>query len=138
MVAKLQRRARQVRPEAMVLRAPAEELPFDDDSFDAVVATLVLCTVTDQAVVLAEVARVLRPGGQLVFLEHVRSEDPRVARRQDRINWLNRIVAHGCNCNRRTLDALTRAGYEVTDLRRTELPKAPSFVRPLVLGRAAH
>ena len=136
MLSRLQRRAGQVRPDAMVLRAPAEELPFDDASFDAVVTTLTLCTVADQAAVLREVTRVLRPGGQLVFLEHVRSDDPKVAHLQDRINGLNRLVAHGCNCNRATLDALAEAGFTIDQLRRTELPKAPPFVRPLVVGRA--
>jgi ubiquinone/menaquinone biosynthesis C-methylase UbiE len=136
MLSRLQRRARQVRPDAMVMQAPAEDLPFDDDTFDAVVTTLTLCTVPDQGAVLREVNRVLRPGGQLVFLEHVRSDDAKVARLQDRVNGLNKLVAHGCNCNRATLEALRDAGFTIDRLRRTDLPKAPPFVRPLVVGRA--
>jgi ubiquinone/menaquinone biosynthesis C-methylase UbiE len=136
MLSRLQRRARQVRPDAMVMQAPAEDLPFDDDSFDAVVTTLTLCTVPDQGAVLREVTRVLRPGGQLVFLEHVRSDVAKVARLQDRVNGLNKLVAHGCNCNRATLEALRDAGFTIDQLRRTDLPKAPPFVRPLVVGRA--
>jgi ubiquinone/menaquinone biosynthesis C-methylase UbiE len=136
MIARLRRRAQELRPDALVLRAAAEELPFDDDSFDAVVTTLTLCTVRDAEAVLREIARVLRPSGQLVFLEHVRADDPKLARKQDRINPLNRLVAHGCNCNRATLESLAVAGFTVHELRRTDLPKAPSFVRQLVLGRA--
>ena len=65
----------------MVLRAPAEDLPFEDDTFDVVVSTLVLCGVDDQPRALREIRRVLRPGGRLLFLEHVRSTDPKIARR---------------------------------------------------------
>ena len=63
-----------------MLRAPAEDLPFEDASFDTVVATLVLCSVDDQPRALRQLRRVLRPGGRLLFLEHVRSEDPELAR----------------------------------------------------------
>src|SRR5512135_749004 len=69
--------------EAEVIQAPADRLPFPDDTFDTAVFTLVLCTVPDQAAALAEAARVLRPGGKLLFVEHVRSEDPKLARWQD-------------------------------------------------------
>ena len=120
---------------ATVLRAPAEDLPFDDDSFDTVVSTLVLCSVDDQPRALREARRVLRPGGQLLFLEHVRSDDPGLARKQDRMNWLNRLVVH-CACNRPTVSGVTEAGFTVEQLERSTLPKAPSFVAPLVVGRA--
>ncbi|HVN59686.1 MAG TPA: class I SAM-dependent methyltransferase, partial [Gaiellaceae bacterium] len=89
MLRRLQRAARDQMPSAKVLRAPAEDLPFEDDSFDAVVSTLVLCGVDDQPRALREARRVLRPGGRLLFLEHVRSDDPGLARFQDRMNWLN-------------------------------------------------
>ena len=69
-----------------VVRAPAEQLPFEDESFDFVVATLVLCTVDDPARALGEARRVLKPGGRLLFLEHVRSDDAKLARWQDRLN----------------------------------------------------
>src|SRR5690348_18405554 len=84
MIRRLQKKAREQAPLAKILRAPAEDLPFEDASFDTVVSTLVLCGVDDQARSLREIRRVLRPGGQLLFLEHVRSADPALARFQDR------------------------------------------------------
>jgi ubiquinone/menaquinone biosynthesis C-methylase UbiE len=121
---------------AHVVRATAEELPFEDGSFDVVVSTLVLCTVTDQKRALAEIHRVLKPGGRLLFLEHVRAEDAKLARWQDRLVGLNRRIAHGCNCNRDTLAAITAADFAVADVEHDRLPKAPPIVRPLIVGVA--
>jgi SAM-dependent methyltransferase len=135
MYRRLQRRAQELTPGAMVLRAPAEDLPFEDDSFDVVVSTLVLCGVSDQPRALRELHRVLRPEGQLLFLEHVRSDDAGLARRQDRMNGLNRFLV-GCECNRATLDSIGSAGFEVTMVEHGTFPKAPSFVRPLIVGTA--
>lgn len=122
-------------PAATVLRAPAEDLPFDDHSFDVAVSTLVLCGVDDQPRALRELRRVLRPGGRLLFIEHLRSGDPGTARLQDRMNWLNRLVVC-CDCNRPTLGTIEQAGFTVDDVEHTELPKAPPFVRPAVTGYA--
>jgi SAM-dependent methyltransferase len=133
MLRRLERRVRE--PSARVLRAPAEDLPFDDHSFDVAVSTLVLCGVDDQPRALRELRRVLRPGGRLLFIEHVRSGDPGTARLQDRLNWLNRLVVC-CDCNRPTLDSIRAAGFTVTQVEHTELPKAPPFVRPTILGVA--
>jgi ubiquinone/menaquinone biosynthesis C-methylase UbiE len=119
-----------------VVRAPAERLPFEDDSFDTVVSTLVLCTVSDPVKALAEIDRVLRPGGKLLFLEHVRSDDPRLARWQDRLAPLWRRCGHGCNPNRPTPDLIRRTGFGTVDFEEGELPKAPPIVKPLVSGRA--
>lgn len=119
-----------------LLLAPAEELPFADDSFDTAVSTLVLCTVGDQARALRELRRVLRPKGQLLFIEHVRADGARLASWQDRLNGLNKIVARGCNCNRQTLTGIRSAGFTTTELQRDELHRAPPFVRPLVVGIA--
>jgi ubiquinone/menaquinone biosynthesis C-methylase UbiE len=140
MLRRLERRVRAVGvrqhgPGATVLRAPAEDLPFDDQTFDVAVSTLVLCGVDDQPRALRELRRVLRPGGELLFIEHVRAGDPATARRQDRVNWLNRLVA-GCDCNRPTLETLGSAGFTVTEVEHTELPKAPKFIRPAIAGRA--
>ncbi len=135
MLRRLQRKTTEQAPLAKVLRAPAEDLPFEDASFDTVVATLVLCGVDDQARSLREIRRVLRPGGQLLFLEHVRSEDASLARFQDRMNWLNRFVVQ-CDCNRPTLATIEAADFTVSSLERTTLPKAPKFARPLIVGTA--
>ena len=136
MLRRLQKAAHHHMPLARVVRASAEQLPFEDGSFDTVVSTLVLCGVDDQTQALQEAHRVLKAGGQLLFLEHVRSDDPNLARFQDRINWLNRIVVQ-CDCNRSTLAAIEAEGFTVSKLERTELPKAPKFVRPLIVGAAA-
>jgi ubiquinone/menaquinone biosynthesis C-methylase UbiE len=136
MVRRLVQRARAQAPAARVLRAPAEDLPFDDAQFDVAVSALVLCTVADQPRALRELHRVLRPGGRLLFIEHVRSDEPGLSRWQDRLNWLNQIIAHGCNCNRPTLDTIRAAGFSIAGLERSELRDAPPFVRPLVIGTA--
>jgi ubiquinone/menaquinone biosynthesis C-methylase UbiE len=136
MLRRLQKAAHQHAPLAQVVQAPAEQLPFDDDAFDTVVSTLVLCGVDDQVQALQEARRVLKPGGRLLFLEHVRSDDPSLARFQDRMNWLNRFVVH-CDCNRQTLATIEAEGFTVSRLERTELPKAPKFVRPLIVGAAS-
>src|SRR5262249_28673582 len=136
MLRRLQRAAREHAPLAQVLRAPAEDLPFEDDSFDTVVSTLVLCGVDDQARAVREARRVLRPGGRLLFIEHVRSEDPDLARLQDRMNWLNRLVVQ-CDCNRPTLTTIEAEGFTISQLEHTTMPKAPKFVRPLIVGAAA-
>ena len=78
MLRRLQRAVRAEAPFATVLRAPAEDLPFDDSSFDVAVSTLVLCGVEDKPRALRELRRVLKPGGRLLFLEHVRSDDARL------------------------------------------------------------
>jgi len=95
----------------------------------------VLCGVDDQPRALRELHRVLRPGGQLKFIEHVRAADARLARRQDRMNTLNRFMV-GCECNRPTLDAIRAAGFTVTYVENATLPKVPSFVSPLIVGTA--
>ena len=135
MLKRLQKRVQEQAPQTKVLRAPAEDLPFEDDSFDTAVSTLVLCGVDDQPRALRELRRVLRPGGRLIFIEHVRSDDPGLARWQDRMNGLNRFVV-GCECNRPTLDTIRAAGFEVTQLEHTTLNKVPPFVRPLIVGTA--
>jgi ubiquinone/menaquinone biosynthesis C-methylase UbiE len=119
-----------------VVEAPAARLPFPDDSFDTVVGTLVFCEVPDQGAALAEIARVLRPGGSFCFLEHVRSDEPGLARRQDRWAPAWKLLSGGCHCNRDTLGAIEGSGLEVAGVEQARFPKAPSLVRPLIVGRA--
>ena len=76
----------------------------------------------------------LRPGGRLLFIEHVRSSDPRVARLQDRILPINVRVGHGCHCNRQTLEGIRGTGFEITQLTRDRLRHAPRFLAPLIVG----
>lgn len=121
--------------DAEIVEAPAEQLPFEDDSFETIVSTLVLCTVPDLGAALSETARVLKKGGRLLFIEHVRGEDERVARWQDRLHGPWKLVGRGCNCNRDTLSAI-RAWLEVEDVRRGELSKMPPITRPEISGSA--
>lgn len=119
-----------------VLEVSAEELPFEDASFDTVVATLVLCTIPDPERALREVARVLKPDGRLLFIEHVRAETPRLARAQDLLHGPWFFIGHGCNTNRDTVATMRAMGFEIDDLERGELDPAPPIVRPLVWGSA--
>jgi ubiquinone/menaquinone biosynthesis C-methylase UbiE len=119
-----------------IVEAPADALPVDDASVDTVVSTLVLCTVSDPAAALAEVARVLRPGGQFLFVEHVRSESPRVARWQDRLHTPWSWCACGCQCNRDTVTTIRQSPLDMQDLRRGELRWLTPLLRALAIGVA--
>lgn len=136
MARRLRRRVESLGRPAEVVRAPAEALPFDDDSFDTVVATLVLCTVEELEGALAEVRRVLRPDGSFLFLEHVRSDDPRLARWQDRLHGPWRAFADGCNCNRSTVETIRDAGFALSITERAKWRRMPRLVHPLVAGEA--
>lgn len=120
-----------------LVEAPAEQLPFPDASFDTAVFTLVLCTVPDPDAALAEVARVLRPGGQMLFIEHVRADDVRLAQWQDRLEKPWRFLADGCHCNRDTIAAIAASPLSLEQVERGRMPKAPPLVKPLVRGRAS-
>ncbi len=129
------RRARTTGLRVTLTRAAVERLPFPDASFDTVVATFVLCSVDDQELALHEIRRVLAPGGRYVFLEHVRSDDPALARRQDQLEGLWRRACFGCRPNRDTLPRV-QAAFSVEEVDRAELPFGPRIVRPYVLGSA--
>jgi SAM-dependent methyltransferase len=121
---------------ATVVAAPAERLPFEDASFDTAVATLVLCTVADPAAALVEAARVLKPGGQLLFVEHVRAEDAGLARWQDRLEPPWRFLADGCRCNRDTVATIGASPLALGEVEHGTLPKALPLIKPLVRGSA--
>lgn len=116
--------------------AGAESLPFEDSSFDTAVFTLVLCTVPDPRTGLAEVARILKPGGRMLFLEHVRAQEPGLARWQDRLEKPWRFIGDGCHCNRDTVATIESSPLTVEAVDRGRLPKAPPITRPLAQGSA--
>src|SRR6476619_7406291 len=132
---RLERRAGQVLPAAEIIDAGAERLPFPDATFDTAVVTFVLCSVPDQKAALQELARVVKPTGRLLFLEHVRSDNPGLAKWQDRITPLYNLV--GCHPNRDTLAALEGSEFGVETVRHGEVPKAPKVERPLIVGSAS-
>jgi ubiquinone/menaquinone biosynthesis C-methylase UbiE len=136
MRSQLERRVRRAGRRASVVDAGAESLPFADESIDTVVSTLVLCTVDSPKLALREVERVLRPGGRLLFLEHVRSEEPRLARWQDRLAGPWQRFAEGCRCNRPTVELIQASGLQLEDVRENSWRGMPRIVRPLVTGAA--
>lgn len=137
MLKKLRARTGAGDPPTSVVQAGAEALPFQDASFDTAVFTLVLCTVPDPDAALVEAARVLRPGGRLIFVEHVRSGDPGLARWQDRLERPWRFLGDGCHCNRDTEATIEASPFVLSDhLEHAQMPKSPPIVRPLLIGSA--
>jgi len=124
-----------------VVAGTADQIPADDDSFDAAVTSLVLCTVPDVAGALAEIRRVLRPGGQLRFFEHVRAETSGLARVQrvlDATVWPT--FGGGCHAHRDTRTAIERAGFTIDDIHRLRIPETriPGPTSPHILGVATN
>ena len=114
----------------------SERLPFQDQSFDGAVTTFTLCSIADVGSALAEIRRVLKPDSPFVFLEHGRSGDARVARRQDFFNPLQRLIACGCNMNR-PIDRLIReSAFEIVKLDRYLMPGAPRVLGEMYRGVA--
>ena len=118
-----------------VLRGGAEALPVATDSVDTVVSTMVLCTVPHPEAALDEIRRVLRPGGRLLFCEHVRSDSNRRSRWQERLAGPWKAFADGCRCNQETLGLIQRA-LHIEHLEREEWRGMPGLVRPLIVGEA--
>jgi SAM-dependent methyltransferase len=135
---KAEEAARRARIPVTVRDAVADELPLDAGAADVAVTSLVLCSVPDQARALAELRRVLRPGGELRFFEHVRGERPRKARVQA---WLDRSgvwprLGGGCHCSRDTVAAIEAAGFHVERRRTLSVGPSWSHTNPHVLGVA--
>ncbi|WP_099024910.1 class I SAM-dependent methyltransferase [Mycolicibacterium palauense] len=120
---------------ARIVDAPAEHLPLADASVDTVVATLVLCTVADPEVALREIARVLRPGGQLLFIEHIRASSRFLAALQVCLLRPWRGFAGGCVCTRPTVELMRACGYTV-EAESAVWHGMPAIVHPLAIGRA--
>ena len=117
---------------------PSEALPFDSGTFDTVVSTLVLCTAPDPGKSLCEIKRVLRPGGQLLFIEHVLAhESPRYAAWQRRLEPLWKRCAGGCHLTRDTERALIESGFELTQVTRERMRKSLPLIAPTIRGCAS-
>jgi len=115
----------------------AEQLPFPDTHFDCAVSTWTLCSIPDALAALRELRRVLKPDGVFVFLEHGRSDQPRVAQWQDRLNPIQRVMGVGCNLNR-PIDTLIRdAGFAITHLDRYAIAGEPRIMAEMYRGTAA-
>ncbi|MFN0124566.1 MAG: class I SAM-dependent methyltransferase [Blastocatellia bacterium] len=111
-------------------------LPLDDQSFDFVVSTWTLCSISNVTAALRETQRVLRPGGRFVFLEHGRSDFPNVARWQDRLNPIQKVIGCGCHMNRAMDKIITASGYEIESLNRFVMKDTPRLFGEMYQGMA--
>jgi ubiquinone/menaquinone biosynthesis C-methylase UbiE len=135
MASRLRARVAQERPDATVVDAGVHDLPFEDDSFDAVVSTLVLCSVGDQNSALAQIRRVLRPGGQLVLIEHV-ATDGLTGTAQRIFNPVQHVMGRGCDLTKDTRAAVAAAGFDVGGVVPSTMKGAPPVVRSVIAGVA--
>jgi ubiquinone/menaquinone biosynthesis C-methylase UbiE len=119
----------------MLLDASAETIPLDSGSVDTVVTTWTLCTIQSAELALAEMRRVLRPGGALLFVEHGRAPEPGVARWQDRLDLLWSRLAGGCHLNRKMDDLISGSGFRIEMLENVRIP-GPRTHTYLYQGRA--
>jgi len=133
----LKKQAREKQINAQVLKSDALQIPLDDNSADVVVSTLVLCSVSHPAKVLGEIIRVLRPGGKLIFIEHVAApKRTNLRRAQNIFNSLNRIAADGCNCNRETWSYLKEAGFSELEISPIRMKGVMRLHSPHIMGYA--
>jgi ubiquinone/menaquinone biosynthesis C-methylase UbiE len=134
MIRRLRRHAARLGRDAEILQATSDHLPGPDGSFDTAVVTFALCSAPDVQAALSEITRVLAPGGRLLFFEHVRSADPGIAAKQDRMPFPYPLL--GCHPNRDMLRELRTSPLVVESVRSGELPKAPKIERPMIVGAA--
>jgi ubiquinone/menaquinone biosynthesis C-methylase UbiE len=135
MARRLAKRAPEASVPVEIISGSAESLPFADASFDTAVVTFVFCSVDDPGVALAEIRRVLKPGGRLVLLEHVRGEG-RLAQWQNRLTPLHRRVAGNCHLNRDTQTTVAAAGFDAAGVQSTRIPGSHPLVRSGIQGVA--
>jgi ubiquinone/menaquinone biosynthesis C-methylase UbiE len=135
---KLQARCSALAPgRAEVADCPAQALRWPDGSFDAVVSSLVLCSVPDQGAALTEIRRVLKPGGRFLFLEHVAADNnPPRLKWQKRVEPVWKHVMDNCHLTRRTETAIAAAGFRIERIQRESIRKAMPLVRPSIRGVA--
>ncbi|MBS3803249.1 MAG: class I SAM-dependent methyltransferase [Oleiphilaceae bacterium] len=118
------------------LDLPGEEIPLQDNSVDTLLLTFTLCTIPDWKTALKQMARVLRPDGQLLFLEHGQSPQSNVRKWQDRITPGWKKIAGGCHLNRPIDELIEQGGFHIEQLDTFYMPKAPKVAGHLFLGRA--
>lgn len=117
---------------------PGEDIPLAEASVDTVVVTFALCTIPEPETALRGMARVLRPGGTLLFCEHGKAPDDNVCKWQDRINPMWRRLAGGCNLNRDIPQLLRAGGFSVAELHTAYLPSTPKIAGYNYWGSASH
>ncbi len=133
---RITKRAASVSCPVHIQHVMAESLPFPDRRFDTVVSTWTLCTVQDPVKALREIRRVLKGDGRFLFLEHGRSDDPRIAVWQDRLNPIQNIIGCGCNLNRRIDRLIEQSGLQVVRLDRFQMAQVPRIGGEMYRGQA--
>lgn len=118
------------------LDLPGEKIPLADESVDTVLLTFTLCTIPDWNAALEQMKRVLKPGGELLFLEHGESPDTRIRKWQHRITPGWKKLAGGCHLNRDIADLIRRGGFEIKELENLYIPKSPKIAGYVYKGRA--
>ena len=122
--------------EVRLLDLPGEQIPLDDNSVDTVLLTFTLCTIPDWKAALAQMYRVMKPGGELLFCEHGRAEDPAVHKWQDRITPLWKKCFGGCHLNRPIAELIADGGFDIRSLENFYMDQGPKFVGYMYVGRA--